>query len=96
MDGSSPDDFDELKARIRHFVDDDVLDRVGFVRLVKILRTYPVLERTIAYEYLVREVTIATGDDRHAQRQALARIADLVGGEPPEVITVVSRALKAA
>jgi hypothetical protein len=88
--------FTELKSHLRHFLDDELFDRTGFVRLVELLHGLALDERRVAYEYLLHETVTQAGSDESARARALGRIADLVGREPPEIVAHVQPLLQAA
>ncbi|MCW2966721.1 MAG: hypothetical protein JWM71_493 [Solirubrobacteraceae bacterium] len=78
--------LDELREAVRHFFEDEPLDREGFVNLVRLLHELPPSERSVAYDHLlscVGDPRLAVTDDQRGR--ALARLADLVGREPPEI-----------
>jgi len=96
MDGphNKPEVFAALRDGVRHFLDDD-FDPAGFARLAAALRSLPLEERRVAYEYLLRETLSTSVSDEHRAR-AVVRLADLVGREPPEIGNYLGPQLEAA
>lgn len=74
-----------LRNGVRHFLDDEAFDRMGFAELVRSLHELPLAERKVVYEYMLHE-TLSTEHVTDEERAgALVRLADLVGQEPPAI-----------
>jgi hypothetical protein len=73
--------YAELQREIRAFLGRDPIDRTGFVHLVELLHALPMRERRVAYDHLLQ----ASLESSRTLVRAVARLADLVGADPPDI-----------